>query len=664
MPRRRTPVTRHDIASIRSPSEPRSSPDGRFVVYVETHNDLDRNTRFQNLCLVDVENGRERRLRRGRHRDTSPRWLPDSRRIVFVSDHGGCTNLWILDLDASAQALTDLAGEVESPCVSPDGTRVAFLFTAHRAEDSPPRPRRTRRLGYKYDGDGFRDGARTHLWCLDLRTRRRRPLTSGDFDVASPTWSPDGRSLAFVSNRIPRADVLSQNSDIFVVAASGGRVRQLTRKRGPKSAPSWSPDGTRIAYFGHTGFPDAVENTHVWAVGLRGGAARDLMPDADLFCKDRLIGDTRDVTEDTSPPVWSRDGARIAFLATREGATNIWEVPSRGGRPQQRSHGAHHIPEFAGSLDGRHWVFVCITPTSPGEVFLASASREADAGGASPTVSGARVRRLTRLHDLWRAGRVLPEPREFRIACVGGHHLHGWMLRAGGRSRRRRPAIVMLHGGPYAAYGWSFSLEFHVLAALGYDVVFANPRGSVGYGRTFMRALVGKWGTIDYEDLIRLADTLERTPGVDPKRIAIAGGSYGGYLANWTVAHTRRFRCAVSMRGISNLVSLFGTSDIGVRFTREFEAQAPWESIERYWRASPLAHVQNVETPLLLLHPEEDQRCPVSQSEEMFAALRWLDRDVELVRFPGESHAMSRSGRPQSRVERLRILADWFARRL
>jgi dipeptidyl aminopeptidase/acylaminoacyl peptidase len=213
-------------------------------------------------------------------------------------------------------------------------------------------------------------------------------------------------------------------------------------------------------------------------------------------------------------------------------------------------------------------------------------------------------------------------------------------------------------------YGWSFFHELQMLASHGYHVFFANIRGSAGYGRDYMRAIVGKWGIRDYEDVMRVADMIEAQPFVDRDRIAIAGGSYGGYMTSWTIGHTRRFKCAISMRAVNNLVSMFGTSDIGWDLSNEFDAHWPWESIERYWRVSPLAHVGNVRTPLLILHSDEDHRCPVSQAEEMFTALRLLGRDVEMVRFVGESHGLSRGGRPHNRLERLRRILDWFDRKL
>jgi dipeptidyl aminopeptidase/acylaminoacyl peptidase len=548
------------------------------------------------------------------------------------------------------------------------------------------------RLGFKRDGQGLRHGAYSHLWVFDLAKRRVRQLTSGEFDDSQHDWSPDSRHLVFVSNRMQQADVHLRNSDVHVVSVGGGRPRQLTRQPGPKSSPVWSPDGRTIAYLGHARWPDTVDNLHVWSVPARRGPARDLMPDADLMCDARLLSDVREHAEGTTPrPVWSPDARRIYFVATRDGATNVWEIDASGGAPRQRTFGQHEIPAISSSRDGRRWAFVRITPTSPGEVHLAEAVGAAEAAGAraeaqaastkaveaaeaaasraagtrtarsslNALLPGARVRALTHSNAAYLARRRLVVPQELRIPCDGGHEIQGWVMRAPGRDSRR-PAILMIHGGPYAAYGATFLHEFQLLASHGYHVAYANLRGSAGYGREFMRALVGRWGHVDHVDLMRVTDVVEALPFVDRARMAVAGGSYGGYLAVWAIAHTRRYACSVAMRGAYNHVSLHGTGDLGSDLSNEFEAMPPWESHDRWWRSSPLAHVEAIRTPLLLLHAEEDLRCPVSQAEELFTALRVLERDVELVRFLGDGHELSRGGHPHNRVARLQRLLEWY----
>jgi acylaminoacyl-peptidase len=666
---RRTQLVPEDLSRLHVPSDARLSPNGRWVVFVESRIDLGRDTYRRGLRLASTTAGRVETWTDGAHADQAPAWLPDSRGVVFVSDRGGRNGLWRLAVGArEPEPLVFLPGRLRAPKVAPDGGRVAFLYApppaAPGASKAPgARLRHITRRDFKHDGRGFRDGAYTHLWVLAFGKRKARQITFGKCDDVAFDWSPDSRQLVFVSNRIARADVLTQTSDLYAVPARGGRTKQLTEFRGPKYSPVWSPDGRSIAFVGHSRFPDPIDLAHVWVVDAAGTHARDLMPETDLDCSDTLLTDVEDVAESAPPPVWSPRGDRVFTLASRDGATNVWEIPLRGA-PLQRSFGRHALRGLQQSRDGRQWTFVRRDATEPGDVWVATATNGAPSKRAVKTaVPGAKLRRVSSLGTALRTSRHVVEPEPFRVPCPAGHTLDGWMLRAPS-APQRGPLVLMIHGGPYAMYGWSFMHEFQVLAQHGYHVAYVNLRGSTGYGRDFMRALVGNWGSRDFEDLMRVTDILERLPFVDARRIAVAGGSYGGYLAAWAVAQTRRYAAAVAMRGVYDLASMFGTSDIGPELLAEFEDTPPWENIDRWWRISPVAHASKIRTPLLLLHAEEDHRCPVSQAEEMFTALRVLDRDVELVRFLGDGHNLSRSGRPHNRIERLRLVLDWFDRKL
>jgi dipeptidyl aminopeptidase/acylaminoacyl peptidase len=658
-----------DLARLRFPCEAQISPDGKRTVYVETRITLDTNRYHHALVVVDVDAGRRRALTDGTASDTSPSWTPDSQRVVFISDRSGNPNLWSVDRRGSElRQLTALDGIVRTPRVSPDGTRVVFVHAPRtpqqrRVAAGPDRPeprfRHIRRLGWKLDGHGYWDGAWLHLWVLDLRTGKSKRLTSGDFHDRQPAWSPDGRHLAFVSNRVQDEDMHPFNSDVFVVSARGGRPRELTRALGPKMSPSWSPDGRGVAYIGHHRYPDTVENHHVWVVSRRGGS-RDLVAQTDLMCANLCISDVRDVPEGNAPtPRWSADGKRVRFLASREGTVNLYEVPTTGGSPKPLSNGKHEIVEFSQSRDGKRLVFVRADAKTPGDVYVARFMRGA---GRGSMIRQAAVRRLTRINSAPLRDKQLQQPTDFRVRARGGHETHGWVLHARGR-KRRGPAVLMVHGGPHAMYGWTFFHEFQMLAAAGYHVFFTNIRGSAGYGNDYMRAIVGRWGHDDFRDLSDVADWIQSRPFVDPGRIAIAGGSYGGLMTNWAIGHTNRFKCAISMRSVVNMTSMYGTSDLGWFLHEEFSTH-PWESAERYWRGSPLAFVERIRTPLLILHSDQDLRCPASQAEELFVALRLLKRDVEMVQFLGENHGLSRSGRPHNRLERLRRILDWLERKL
>ncbi len=659
-------LTPSHVLQLRVPYGTRLSPDGRWVAYVERTTAASRHTYREELRVVDAVTGAVRVAVPKLDAEGAPAWAPDSRTLVFATRLVDATGLWRLRIETGkVEQLTIVDGNARAVSVSPDGRRVAFLHTPLPGmdelgtADEVPVARVMTRIDDKQDGRGFRDGAFSQLMVLDLATGRKRSLTSGDADVADPAWSPDSRQLAFVSNRSARADVQRPHADVYVVGAAGGRIRALTSAMGPKHAPAWSPDGRRIAYMGHRGFPDAVENLHVWIVDASGGKPRDLMAASDLMCGDSLLTDVDDVDGPPPAPLWSPRGDRLFVLASQRGETQVWEVTVANGAARPRTAGRHGICQLSQSRGASRWAFVRRTPTEPGDVFVATAG---GTGRRSRMVPGAGVKQLTKLNTWLRRYR-LPVPEEIRVKCVPGHEVHGWILRATG-APERRPTVVAIHGGPYLMYGWSFFFEFQMLASQGYHVVFTNLRGSAGYGRNFMRALVGNWGHSDHEDLMRVTDTIERLPFVDAARIAVAGGSYGGYLTAWAIANTQRFKCAVSMRGVTNLFSMFGTCDIGPELLPEFEGQLPWHSFDRWWRVSPLARAGAIRTPLLLLHGEQDHRCPIGQSEELFTALRVLGREVEFVRFPGESHALTRSGRPRARAEHLRRTLGWYQRKL
>ncbi len=344
---------------------------------------------------------------------------------------------------------------------------------------------------------------------------------------------------------------------------------------------------------------------------------------------------------------WSDDGERLYFLASGPGVAELCSVDLDGRVAVELAAEHRAIYDFDVRA-GR--ITACVADAAnPGDVVL---------------LDGAGERRLTDTNP-WLRERFVAEPERQLFTGADGLELEGWLLRpAGFDPGRRHPLVLQIHGGPHAQYGHAFFHEFQVLAGMGFLVLYANPRGSDGYGEAFKRACVRDWGGRDYEDLMTALDQLMRREGcVDETRLGVAGGSYGGFMTNWVIGHTDRFAAAVSMRSISNLVSEFAQHDI-VLWSELEMGPMPWPDPEELWRRSPIRYVREMRTPLLLLHGEMDLRCAISQAEELFGALRLLGREVQMVRFPGESHDLSRSGRPDRRIERLRRIAGWFERHL
>jgi dipeptidyl aminopeptidase/acylaminoacyl peptidase len=350
----------------------------------------------------------------------------------------------------------------------------------------------------------------------------------------------------------------------------------------------------------------------------------------------------------TLPPAWTPDGTRIHFVGSDQGTANLYSVSPQGGDVRATTLGAHQVVSATVDRAHRRFAVILATGTEPGDVHVV------DEGGA--------FRRLTWANRALLDSRFISEPERVEFEGADGWTIEGWLMKPRGFDPATRwPLVLEIHGGPHSAYGFSFFHEFQVHAGRGYAVLYTNPRGSHGYGERFSTACVGDWGGKDYEDLMKGADHALTRSWIDPKRLYVTGGSYGGFMTNWIVGHTDRFRAAATQRSISNNVSAFGTSDIGWHFwEHEHGGATPWHDPQRLIERSPLTYVPNVKTPVLVLHAEHDYRCPIEQGEQFFAALKLHGVEAQFVRFPEDSHELTRGGKPRNRVEHAKRIADWF----
>ncbi|HLW47602.1 MAG TPA: S9 family peptidase [bacterium] len=645
------PMTIDDLTAIPVLNDPQLSPDGTQVAFTVTRPDRDANTYRIQLWLVPAAGGEPRQLTTAQAKDTAPRWSPDGTRLVFLSDRGGDKQVWVIPVSGGeARALTSGRLSPADPVWSPDGRWIAFV--------GKPDPARTRdesdikvilRLRYKQDGEGFWDGRWKQIFVVPAAGGPARQVTAGDYDHLCPVWSPDGTSLAYTANDSPDAD-LGNTADVWVVAAGGGaNPRRVTKGLGPAQAPAWSPDGRWLAYVGHDNAAWGATNWGVWIVPSAGGDPVCLTAGEDRSAGHHLVTDSR-VHASSGGLTWSRDGARLFFMVTDGGSTQIASIaaPARPGALRLETRGAHDLTGC--SLDRATRRVVCIEgdAATPGEVAVF------DVGGD--------IRRVTDLTGTALRPLALARPERFEFDTPDGWTVEGWVMRpANPVYGDRAPAVLEIHGGPHGAYGNAFFHEFQVLAAQGYGVVYLNPRGSQGYGQRFTAATRHDWGGGDYDDLMRGLDhALAAHPWIDRERLGVAGGSYGGFMTNWIVGHTGRFRAAVTMRSISNAYSQWGTSDLAyMKGMWEYPGD-PWEAPQFYLERSPITYVRQMRTPLLILHSEQDYRCPIEQGEQLFVALKKLGVPVLFVRFPNESHDLSRNGQPRHRLERLRHIVEWF----
>ncbi len=674
----RAPVTPEDLFRFQFVDAIALSPDGAQVVYQIRTIDPEKDAYESHLWIVPLQGGEPRRLTFGEHKNGGAAWSPDAKWIAFVSNRRDKkAQIYRLPLEGGeAERLTDLDGEISGLAWSPDGTGISFVHRqsdppeaghlpgsspakkaaeakAKKEEPKPPTFLHITRLHYKEDGQRFLPQGRLHIHVLDLASRDVRALTSGNWDHQPPVWSPDGKWLAFAANRLPDSDYHATICDIRLLPASGGEPRNVTPEPGVAFAPAWSPDGSRIAYVGHTDELDAwgVRNFHVWSVPLSGGPARDLTPGFDRTALDLMGSDLRDF-HDAGQPVWSADGATIYFVASDEGSTHLFSVPANGGAPTRVTSGPLQIFSVQGSRATEDLAVIRCGYTDAGTVARLSPPK----GVITP---------LARPNKPFFDTLRLMEPEEFWVDSPEGHRLQCWMIKPpNAGSGKKRPMILNVHGGPRIQYGACIYHEFQMLASAGFYVLLSNPRGAQGYGEDFARASVQDWGGPDYRDLMLVVDeALRRYPEADPDRLGVTGGSYGGYMTNWIIGHNDRFKAAVTQRSVVDLRTLLLGGDFSDDAVPEFGDQ-PWRDSEGYRRMSPLSYVENIKTPLLIAHSLEDHRCPIVEAEQLYTALKLLRREVEMVLFPGESHGLSRGGTPSRRLARLHFIRDWFLRYL
>lgn len=656
----RRPVAIEDLLTIRMPHHAAVSPDGARVVFAAGRFDYDANEIRAELWIVPTGGGDSVPLTTADGRDGSPRWSPDRRWVAFLSNRSGRRQgrklapmqLWVVSADGGEpRQLTSFEAGVSQPVWSPDGRTLAFVTrgTLDTPEGKDPPERIVRLISrpkYKYDGLGFFDGY-AHIWTVPAEGGTPARVTDGDYDHEWPVWLPGGREVAFVTNRTPDAD-LSLVRDLWAADTQTGALRQITRNAGPCTSPAVSPDGRWIAYVSHDFHAGPATNAGAWVVPAEGGDAGNLTAGFDRSVGNSVWSDTRIAL--LFPTIeWIDDGKAIVFYATDGGRTHLYRVDVASRRVQQLTDGPEVVADLAAA--GGQVVYQKMTQASLDELWVLPPAGE--------------PRRLTALNDALIGTLRVAEPEHFTYEGEDGWPMDGWVVKPPDfEPGKRYPAILRIHGGPHSTYGDIFNHYVQVLAARGHVVVWTNPRGSQGYGEAFTQAVVRDWGGKDSTDILRGLDAAVTQGFIDPARVAVTGGSYGGFMTNWLITHTDRFRCAVTEVCVSNLFNFYGTSDIGATWGELEWGADPWDGTQTLLEHSPYWYARRVTCPVLITANEEDHRCPIEQSEQFFIALRKLRKEAVFLRFPGESHTMGSTGRPKPRIERLRHLTAWFDRHL
>lgn len=638
------PLELADLFRLREAADPQLAPGGATVAFVVTWADEDSDANRSQIWIAPTSDGDARPLTRA-ERDSHPRWSPDGTRLAFLRREGDDpSQVWVLPPDGGeARKLTSLPLGVGSFAWSPDSTRLAAAapvdIEGEPATDAEKERRKSapvvvRSAAYKADGTGLLGTRRNHLFVIDAENGEAQELTKNDTNAAMPSWSPDGRTIAFVASLEDR-DVTSR-THLFAVDAGGGAPEEIARWQGTAAAPVFTPDGASVVFVGSQRV--GVSHSKLFTVDAAGGVPAELVQG---FDRNVMIGAP---AYPGAPPVFGADG-NLRFCARDRGCTNVYAMlPS--GLEKVAGDGERVCSGL--SVAGELMAYVVSSPSVPADVYVAGPDGDGE-------------RRLTELNGEWLAEVELHRAVERAFTAPDGLEIHGWVL----GNAEMGPLLVDIHGGPHNAWSPAFDavhLYHELLAHRGWNILRLNPRGSDGYGEDFYTAVVAKWGEVDEQDFLCAVDALVADGTADPSRVAVCGYSYGGHMTNWLTARSDRFKAAVSGGSICNYASFYGNSDLGY-WVGAFEVGAELhEARDRFAELSPLSYVEGVAAPTLILHGENDQRCPVGQAEEWFIALRRRGVDCELVRYPGASHLFILSGRPSHRIDYNQRIADWLTR--
>jgi dipeptidyl aminopeptidase/acylaminoacyl peptidase len=683
-------ITEKDLFKFTWIADPQISPDGTAVAFVRvTVNDKDN--RYETALFVVPANGGEapRRLTAG-VRDTSPRWAPDSKRIAFVraAEKDGKPlppQVYLLQMDGGeARPITDIASGASSPAWSPDGKTIAFNSSTtnadmkkdeKKADDPTPAAEHVSdvevvtRAVYRENGTpGYVDhNHHAHIFAVavaeaaGVADRRPQPkqLTDGEFDERGIQWSPDAATIYFLSTRVAEPYYDESGDELYAVPAAGGPITKIAAIEGGISNVSVSPDGKRLAFIGELrGKPiRSYSQPDLWVVDAAPNSTpKNLTEKYDYDVASGIGGDQAAPRGGNRRPiVWSRDGASLLVVSAEKGSGNLKRFVIATGAVENVTAGAHDLVGYSASADATKIAATESTQTNIGDIAVFNVARRLQ---ASDHATGDQITHVN--GELFKDIRQ-SEPEEIWYRSFDGRNIQGWILKPPDFDPvKKYPLILEIHGGPHGAYGNTYTHEFQWMAAKGYVVLFTNPRGSTSYGQEFGNIIQYRYPGDDYKDLMAGVDEVLKKGYVDASRLGVTGGSGGGLLTNWTITQTQRFKAAVAQRDIADWYGFWFTADFTL-FQPTWFKKAPWEDPQDFAARSPITHVANVTTPLMLINGDWDYRTPPADGGEMmFRALKYRKIPTVMVRFPRETHELSRSGEPWHRVERLQHIVGWM----
>ncbi len=661
-------ITDSDLFTFRWVASPQLAPDGRRAAYVLVTVNAKHDGYETGLWLVATDGlSPPRRITSGPH-DGAPRWSPDGATLAFLRPTDGHTQLYLLSLaGGEAQQLTDLPKSAGPAAWSPDGKTIAFTSTT-APEDlaKPEKPakqdepksdvRVITQAEFRGDDEGYVDpGEHTHIWTVPAvlpgeQPAKARQATSGAFDENAPQWSRDGTRIYFVSDRVPESYYYPPDNNVYSVPAAGGALDTVVDINGPVFGPALAPDGRAVAFRGWIN-PRATRSYNQSDLFVaRDRQVRNLTADYDFDMGGAVLGDQAPPRggEGSSPNIWTADGRSVIVATTEHGRSNLVRFDAQTGAREPLTTGDHAVLAYTASADAKSLALTIGDPTHLPDLYVLDVATKG-------------VRRLTHANDSLFAQLALVTPEDFWYTSFDGRKIETWIMKpVGFTPGRKYPLILDIHGGPHTAYGYVFFHEMQWMAAKGYVVLYPNPRGSTTYGQEFGNIIQYRYPGDDHRDLMVAVDSLIRRGYVDSTRLGVTGGSGGGLLTDWAVGHTHRFAAAVSQRDVADWLGFWYTADFTL-FQPSWFRSTPFRDPQEFLVRSPVRYADSVTTPIMFVLGEEDLRAPPNQGgEAMFRALKYLRKTTVMVRFPGESHELSRSGKPLHRVERLQHILRWF----
>ncbi len=640
-------LTIDDYFRIQAVTDPQISPDAKWVAYVVTTHSLKDDKDEDRIWMIPASGGDAIPLTAAQDSSSHPRWSPDGKSLAFLSARGGDEakkQVWLLNRQGGeAQQLTSAIQDVDDFAWSPSGDRLVLVLqdpsldeidaAKHKGDDNwkpKPHPWVIDRVHFKEDETGYLDRRRTHLYVLEIASHKLTQITSGDYDDSAPAWSPDGRSIAFVSNRSAHPD-RNFNDSIWVVSADntdkGAHLLRISTNPGTNGAPAWSPDGKWIAFTSQLDPRLFQYATFQLGIAPATGGEEKIL----TLALDRNV----------SSPRFSPDGKSIDFIADDDGTQNLLSVPASGGVIARPIAGRLMLDAYSISTTGAIAAQVG-TPDRPDEVYILPA--------------GGSLRRLTTTNDALMAQIHRRCVDYVHFASKDGTVVHGYIVKPPDyQPGRRYPTILQPHGGPVWAYYAEFNFQPQLYAANGYVVLLPNPRGSSGYGQNFCKAIYADWGHKDFQDDMAMVDYAVAQGISDPAQLGVGGHSYGAISTNFIIVQTARFKAAISDAGEFLYVANWGHD----QYVREWEMELglPWENRALWEKLSPFNKLTNIKTPTLIMGGDADVNVPVINGEQMYQSLRWLDVPTLLVVYPGEYHEFKR---PSFIYDRWQRNLAWF----